>query len=66
MALIPVLVIPLMVMGGFFVNTNTIPVWLKWIEYISMFKYGFQAACINEFTKETFDCGKITRNPLDT
>jgi hypothetical protein len=33
-------------MGGFFVNTNTIPVWLKWIEYISMFKYGFQAACI--------------------
>ena len=32
-------------MGGFFVNTNTIPVWLKWIEYISMFKYGFQAAC---------------------
>jgi len=31
MALVPVLVIPLMVMGGFFVNVNTIPVWLRWM-----------------------------------
>lgn len=49
MALVPVLLIPFMVMGGFFVNTNTIPDFLKWIEYISMFKYGFQAAVINEY-----------------
>lgn len=41
MALVPVLVIPFMVLGGFFVNTNNVPSYLKWIEYVSMFKYGF-------------------------
>lgn len=41
MALIPVVIIPLMVLGGFFVNSDNIPVYLKWIEYISMFKWGF-------------------------
>lgn len=49
MALVPVLVIPFMVLGGFFVNTNNVPSYLKWIEYVSMFKYGFQAATLNEF-----------------
>lgn len=61
MALVPVLVIPLMVMGGFFVNTNTIPDWLKWIEYISMFKYGFQAACQNEFEGQVYNCGCVSQ-----
>jgi ABC-type multidrug transport system permease subunit len=41
MAFTPVLVIPFMVLGGFFVNTNNIPSFLKWLEYLSMFKYGY-------------------------
>lgn len=62
MALVPVLVIPLMLLGGFFLNTNNIPSYLKWIEYLSMFKYGFQVAALNEFDSLNFDC--IGCNPL--
>lgn len=66
MALIPVVVIPLMVMGGFFVNSDNIPDFLKWIEYISMFKWGFQAAAINEFEDlDPISCGCIPSNPND-
>jgi len=41
MALLPITIIPLMVLGGYFVNSNNIPKFLIWIEYISMFKYSF-------------------------
>lgn len=60
MALVPVLVIPFMVLGGFFVNTNNVPDYLKWIEYVSMFKYGFQAAALNEFDTVNFSCTDAT------
>lgn len=40
-ALTPVLIIPLMIMGGFFVSTDNIPYYFYPFEYISMFKYGF-------------------------
>jgi len=63
MSLVPLLVIPLMVLGGFFVNTNNIPKYLIWIEYISMFKYSFQAAALNEFDTINYDSGTI--DPLD-
>ena len=63
MALIPILVIPLMVLGGFFVNSNNVPDYLIWIEYFSMFKYSFQAAALNEFDTLNYDSG--TTVPLD-
>lgn len=54
MALSPLLIIPLMIMGGFFVNGGTMPAFIGWIQYISMFHYGFFAAALNEFTGESF------------
>lgn len=75
MTLFPVIVIPLMVFGGFFVNNNDIVVWLRWIEWASPFKWGFQAAAIvfyvikynkNEYTDQIdFNCGCIKPNPRD-
>jgi len=59
MAVLPVFTIPMMVLGGFFVNTNNVPKFLIWIEYISMFKYSFQAAALNEFKTINFDAGKV-------
>jgi len=49
MTLIPVIVVPLMVLGGFFISSENIPDYLIWISYISMFRWGFQCAIINEF-----------------
>ena len=46
MALVPVIIIPFMVMAGFFVNQNSIPYFFYPYEYLSTFKYNFQPAII--------------------
>lgn len=47
--LTPVLIIPFMLFAGFFVAESNIPVWLKEFEFLSIFKYGYQALMKNEF-----------------
>lgn len=39
MSLVPVLIVPFVLMSGFFVNTNNLPWVFKPIEYLSIFKY---------------------------
>ena len=41
--LTPVLIIPFMLFAGFFVNQDNIPIWLIQFQYLSFFKYGYQA-----------------------
>ena len=44
MSLIPMTFVPYMLFGGFFVNQNNVPYYFFYpVQYISMFKYGFQA-----------------------
>jgi hypothetical protein len=47
--LTPVLIIPFMLFAGFFVASSSIPVFLKEFEYLSIFKYGYQALMRNQF-----------------
>lgn len=55
--LTPVLIIPFMLFAGFFVSTSSIPWFLKEFEYLSIFKYGYQALMLNQFTDNTnFPC----------
>lgn len=56
LALVPVLIVPLFVVAGFFVNQDSIPVWLTEFEYISTFKWLFQSLAINEFTDLELNC----------
>jgi hypothetical protein len=44
------MILPLMIFSGFFINTDSIPVYLDWIKYLSPMKYAFEAYCLNEFT----------------
>ncbi|KAK9716843.1 hypothetical protein K7432_006611 [Basidiobolus ranarum] len=37
-----------MLFGGLLINQNEIPPALSWLQYISMFRYGFQALSVNE------------------
>lgn len=62
--LLPAVITPVQVLGGFFVNTNNVPKFLKWIEYISIFKYSFQAASLNEFDTLNYDSKGF--DPLST
>jgi hypothetical protein len=54
--LTPILIIPFMLFAGFFVNQENIPVWLIEFQYLSFFKYGYQALMINEYTDLQLTC----------
>ncbi|CAM8937010.1 unnamed protein product [Rhodiola kirilowii] len=40
-------------MCGFFLKASQIPVWWKWLHYISAIKYPFEALLVNEFKDHT-------------
>jgi len=48
MALVPVLIIPFMLLGGFFIPN--LPSFLNWAKYLSIFFYAFNACLILEFS----------------
>ncbi|XP_066979788.1 protein white-like [Macrobrachium rosenbergii] len=41
--------IPLMVFGGFLLNSDTVPVYFIWIKYISWFNYANEALIVNQW-----------------
>ena len=47
--LAPAVILPLMLMGGFFLNSVSIPAWLIWLKYVSWFFYGNQALVVNQW-----------------
>lgn len=64
--LTPVLIVPFMLFAGFFVASSSIPVWLREFEYVSIYKYGYQALMRNEFNHNSrFPCSGDNNNYLD-
>jgi len=59
MILTPIILIPLMVFGGFFIQTNSIPVFLDWMKYLSPYYYAFPVLLSNELSGLTFDCTPV-------
>ncbi|KAL9966625.1 hypothetical protein ACROYT_G024728 [Oculina patagonica] len=43
------LILPLLLLGGFYVKNTTIPDWLSWLQYLSWFNYGFEALIVNQW-----------------
>ena len=54
--LTPVLIIPFMLFAGFFVNQDNIPWFLIEFQYLSIFKYGYQALFLNEYEDLDLKC----------
>lgn len=52
----PVMILPLMMFSGFFLNPESTPVYLKWVEFISPMKYAFAALVQNEFDSLDLHC----------
>lgn len=44
-----------MLFAGFFIPPETIPVWLRWLRYVSFIKYAFAAAMQTEYAGRTLD-----------
>lgn len=45
----PMLIVILICCSGFFVRDSAIPVWMSWCKYISIYRWGFFALCLNQF-----------------
>lgn len=52
---VAVVFVIMFVFGGFFVNTDSVPDWLEWIKWISIFRYGLKALVINELKNLKFN-----------
>lgn len=50
LALSILFILPLMIFAGLFLNVDTVPVWLRWIQWISPLRYTYSAAMENQFS----------------
>ncbi|XP_078321150.1 protein white-like [Crassostrea virginica] len=50
LALAPLLLMPLMMNGGFFLNNRTVPVYFLWLKYSSWFMYSNELMILNQWT----------------
>jgi len=54
--LAPLLFVPQLLFAGFFIQTDKIPVWLRWAQWLCGIKYGMNLALLNEFNKFLPSC----------
>jgi ATP-binding cassette subfamily G (WHITE) protein 1 len=45
----PLIIMPLMMFSGFFLNTASVPIYFRWVPWISPMKYAFTALARNEY-----------------
>ncbi|XP_048753753.2 protein white-like isoform X2 [Ostrea edulis] len=50
LALAPLLIMPLMMNGGFFLNSRTVPDYFLWLKYASWFMYSNELMIVNQWT----------------
>lgn len=43
--------------AGFYVSIDQIPSWIRWLQYLSFFKYAYDALIITEFTDAEIAAG---------
>lgn len=50
----PLIFYPMMLFSGFYVNSDSVQIWVKWIEWISPLRYALEAGVYNEFEGSDF------------
>jgi ABC-type multidrug transport system ATPase subunit/ABC-type multidrug transport system permease subunit len=52
-AIAPAITVVLILVGGFYVNQDAIPVWISWLKYISHLYWAYMGLTINDFAGRT-------------
>lgn len=62
--LAPVMSVPFLLFSGFFVSFNAIPVYLRWITYLSYIRYGFEGTALAtySFNRPNLQCHQVRTN----
>ena len=62
LALAPVCIIPFLLFSGGFGSVDSIPDWLEWLKYLSIFKWGLDLLIMNQFDGvASIDCAESAR-----
>ncbi|KAJ3070649.1 ATP-binding cassette sub- G member 1 [Podochytrium sp. JEL0797] len=61
----PMILMPLMLFSGLFINNGSIPAYFDWIKYISPFKYAYEGLMKNEYAGLTIACRSANPIPID-
>mmetsp|Transcript_8051 Transcript_8051/g.7131 ORF Transcript_8051/g.7131 Transcript_8051/m.7131 type:complete len:102 (+) Transcript_8051:514-819(+) len=48
MSIVSISILPFLIFGGLLVNLNTVPVWIRWLGYISPIRFSAEALLRNE------------------
>lgn len=59
----PAVIVVFFIYGGYFANLANVSWILRWIEYISIIRYGFMALVQNEFSTLVFECSNGSYAP---
>lgn len=58
----PAIILPILLLSGFFIDSSNVPIYLRWIKYLSPIYYSFSALVQNELTDLNFECTNSTNN----
>lgn len=52
--LLPIVLIPIMIFGGLIINVNSIPVYIRWLQYLSPMRHSFLILFQSQMTSNKF------------
>mmetsp|Transcript_41324 Transcript_41324/g.54311 ORF Transcript_41324/g.54311 Transcript_41324/m.54311 type:complete len:655 (+) Transcript_41324:76-2040(+) len=58
-------VLMLLLVGGFYIDIQRLPVGLQWMPYISFIYWGFKGMTVSHFTGRTFGCQMLSTDQQD-